>query len=289
LLRKFLEHISRGVVLKRRLPRCYGGCAFYVTPEASLRYWRLNVAKVDATLLNLAAEYVQPGHTVWDLGANVGLFTFAAAGLAGSTGRVFAIEPDLHLVSLLRRSARLARLQTAPIEVLPVAVAGEIALSRLNIAERGRASNFLAGYGQSQAGGSREEQTVLSVSLDWLLTQLPRPDLVKIDCEGAEAKIITGAERLLREAQPIIICEVGAGATDVVSRTLLNANYLIFDADRTAQERSPLDCAPWATLAIPQHKAHLFPNLTQVSGKRPRQAFPHSLTVHPLLNQTRRR
>ena len=42
-------------------------------------------------------EMVRPGDVVWDIGANVGLFAFAAANRAGSSGQVIAVEPDLWL------------------------------------------------------------------------------------------------------------------------------------------------------------------------------------------------
>ena len=36
----------------------------------------------------------------------------------------------------------------------------------------------------------------------------PPPQLMKIDVEGGETAVLAGAERLLAEHQPLIICEV---------------------------------------------------------------------------------
>ena len=60
---------------------------------------------VDPVLMNLVKEFVRPRSVVWDIGANVGLFTFAAASLAGPEETV--MRPDAWLVQLLRRSAKL--------------------------------------------------------------------------------------------------------------------------------------------------------------------------------------
>jgi FkbM family methyltransferase len=66
--------------------------------------------------MRLAAETVGPGNTVWDIGANLGLFGFAAAVAAGPSGRVLAVEPDTALAGLLRRSAAVNR-EHAPVDV----------------------------------------------------------------------------------------------------------------------------------------------------------------------------
>jgi hypothetical protein len=138
LFRQVAERLSRDKVFRRRLPQQYGAVQFYISPECGLRYLRGKVELVDPTLLNLARELVKPGATVWDVGANLGLFSFAAAGLAGPGGRVFAVEPDMYLVGLLRRSARLKNDHAAPVSVIPCAVSEEISLAVFNIAERAR-------------------------------------------------------------------------------------------------------------------------------------------------------
>ena len=156
MFRAIAERLSRGRSFRYRLPRTCGGCRMYLTPEAGLRYWFPSFAvRSGDSLLKNAAETVKPGSVVWDVGANMGLFSFAAAGLAGPAGRVYAFEPDAFMATLLRRSARLNR-QAAPVEVIPCAVSDTVSLARFNIARRSRASNFLEGFGMSQTGGVRE-------------------------------------------------------------------------------------------------------------------------------------
>ena len=87
LLQSAAERLSRGVVLKRRLPARFHGIPLFVTPESSLRYWFWSLDRVDPMLLRCAGELVSEGDVVWDAGANVGLFSFAAAARAGPSGR----------------------------------------------------------------------------------------------------------------------------------------------------------------------------------------------------------
>src|ERR1700753_2897668 len=132
-LRAALEHNTHRLVVRRRLPAPFASARIYVSSEGGLKYLARRMSEVDPALLRLAAQVVMPGDTVWDVGANVGLFGFAAAVAAGPTGRVLAVEPDATLVTLLRRSVA-GNLGLAPIDVLPVAVSDELSVARFHIA-----------------------------------------------------------------------------------------------------------------------------------------------------------
>lgn len=144
-LRRLAERLSRGVVLRRHLPARFGSRRVLVTPESRLAYWRRDLGRVEPDLLRWADELVEEGMTVWDVGANVGLFSFASARRAGLAGDVVALEPDLELARLLNQSTALDAWDTeAPVTVLPLAAAADTERMTLRVAQRGRAANFVA-------------------------------------------------------------------------------------------------------------------------------------------------
>jgi FkbM family methyltransferase len=246
LFRNLVEHFSRNRVLKKRLPRDFGRVPFLASPDAALSYWK---SGVKSDLFDLAREFVVPGSVVWDVGANVGLFTFAAAHRAGPSGRVVAIEADLWLAGLLNRSARMQPPTSAPVQVLPVAASDSSKIAAFCIANRSRASNFLEeAVGSSQTGGVRSTTHVVTITLDWLLEQGPAPNVVKIDVEGAELSVLKGGLRVIAEARPVILCEVRQ-AKDVVTGLLIDHGYTLYDWD--SPTRSKVDLACYNTLALP--------------------------------------
>jgi FkbM family methyltransferase len=251
MFRSLAERLSRGRSFRFGLPREYGGCRLYLTPEAGLRYWLPRRAlRGDRNLLNNAAETVKPGSVIWDVGANMGLFSFAAAGLAGPTGRVYAFEPDATMARLIRRSARLNP-ASAPVEVIPCAVSESVSLARFNIARRSRTSNYLEGFGRKQTGGVREVETVLTVSLDWMATQIPPPHVLKIDVEGAELLVFRGALELIKTSRPLLIFEMKETNWQELSRILQGLGYTLYDSDKPREARRPLSEPSYNVLAVP--------------------------------------
>lgn len=248
LARTALEQLTHRLVVRRRLPTAAGSARIYVSSEGGLRYLRPRLDSADPVLLRLAAELVRPGYVVWDIGANLGLFSFAAAVAAGPGGQVLAVEPDALLVELLRRSAAANRGQ-AQVEVLPAAVSDEVGIARFHIARRNRATSHLDGFGTTQTGGIRATELVPTVTLDWLAERFPKPDVIKIDVEAAELKVLAGGAGVL-SARPSVICEV-AGCNSAAAGDLLGAHgYTLYDAQQGAAERTPVPAAPAETLAV---------------------------------------
>jgi FkbM family methyltransferase len=236
------------------MPEAFGRCPIVVSPSAGLKYLVKPMHRTDDALLRNAAELVDPGQTVWDIGANIGLFTIAAAFRVRAAGKVLALEPDTWLVQLLRRSAAVQPPASGEITIVPAAVASEVSLRNFSIASRARATNALSGFGGSQMGGVAERQKVVCVSLDWLLAQTSAPDLVKIDVEGAELEVLNGARDLLSSVRPTILCEVSEPNVADVTARLTQAGYVLFDGDRTGANSRPIDRACWNTLAMPREK-----------------------------------
>ena len=234
MFRQVLKTLSRGVVLRRHLPREFGGVPLFVSPDSALGYWRRDLWKVDPILLSMVRELVRPNMMVWDIGANVGLFSFAAASLGA---QVLAVEADTWLASLIQRSALLNRL---PVTVLPVAVSDRQGVSQLHLSGNGRSSNSLSGSGPAL--------TVITVTLDYLLEHFAAPQVLKIDVEGMERAVLSSAARVLR-ARPHIYCEVTEHHEEI-GDLLRGADYRFYAA-REPQPRTQLRRPSRDTLAIP--------------------------------------
>jgi len=252
-VRRVAERLSRGVVLRRRLPAKFRSLPILVTPEAGLRFW-YRMSQVDPLLYKMAEELVKPGYAVWDVGANVGLFSFCAAARSGRSGFVLAIEPDFWLAQLIQRSSQElsgSRTDCSEVRVLCASASDSNRVAELAIAERARASNHLTEVtGASPSGGTRALQLSVSLTLDSLLQQFPPPTVLKIDVETHETSVLKGAGRLLKEIRPAIWCEVSTENSTIVTQLLQEAGYELFGAQTQPRQRTKR--AWFQTLAIPK-------------------------------------
>jgi FkbM family methyltransferase len=236
-------------VIRKTLPADFGGGPVFCSPDALLSTWKPGWRSRQVLhLFNWARRYVRGGDVVWDIGANQGLFAFAALAAAAPHGRVFAVEPDPFLTGLLHRTRR-ARAVEDRCAILPVAVARYDGLAELTIARKDRALNHLVSVpGNPDTEGTRETMTVVTVNLSWLAQRLPRPDLIKIDVEGSELDVLLDGGRLLQEIRPRWIIEVSSDHADAIGHLLRGAEYRLFNADQPGEA---LSSPAWNTLAVP--------------------------------------
>lgn len=247
MIKNIVRSLTRRLTFYRKLPDEFGGARIVVTPDSMLKFLYWNFNAIDPALFSMARMFVKPGMGVWDIGANLGLFAFAAAWKAGANGKVLMAEADPWLCSLLQQSSRnLAGGGYAELTVASCAVAEAALPRRFNIAGGGRASNALSGYGHSQMGGVRESLVVGGVTLDQLLEGAFCPDIIKIDVEGAEVAVLKGGENVLKR-QPIIIIEVSRDNSAEATDLLRAAGYSLFDGSNGLQ---PVSQCCWSTVAI---------------------------------------
>lgn len=250
-LRKLAVAVLRDRVFVRRLPAEFGTRPIHVSASSALRYLKWSWHESHEDLFRLARELVEPGHQVWDIGANAGVLGLAAAHRCGPEGGCLFVEPDPVMVDLLERTVEHPANQDRRLGVLGKAVSDRDGTSTLLISAGGRSANALREAGQRRRpAGFRAEHTVATARLDDLLADHPPPDLVKIDVEGAELLALRGAGRLLRDVRPILYIEVGGRQREEMTIILKQHDYQLFRGREVGYP--PRDYCTHDTLAIPR-------------------------------------
>jgi FkbM family methyltransferase len=130
---------------------------------------------------------VTSGDVVADVGSHIGLYAIALAQRVGPTGRVFAFEPDPENFEILAENAKLNTIRER-IELLQTAV-GDVKGPVYFSADGESVSHILE-------RPTNLSSTVECVTLDDVFGN-ERMDLLKVDVEGYEERVLRGASNLL--------------------------------------------------------------------------------------------
>lgn len=162
--------------------------------EAEMEFWR---------------NQLQPGMTVIDVGANVGVYAFSAAQKVGATGQVFAVEPFSSCVRCLEETRRLNELDW--VKICAGAASDSHSTARLSLQASSELNEVVTDTAAVLEGDLEE---ITCFPLDSLIEseKLTHVDWLKIDAEGHEMQVLAGCEQILAQFAPGIIYENIAGA-----------------------------------------------------------------------------
>lgn len=148
--------------------------------------------------LGLWESLIEPGMTVVDVGAHIGIFTLLAARRVGPGGKVWSIEPNPTSLRLLNRNVRANALDN--VTVCHAALSDTNGTSTLHVRPGDRMQSSLVAV----EAGSELDVSVRISRLDDLVTS-ETVHVVKVDAEGSEPAILRGMTRLLPTVRALIV------------------------------------------------------------------------------------
>ena len=142
---------------------------------------------------------------VYDIGANVGAYSI----LLAKKCKVYAIEPSIKTLNILQKNL-VSNNVIDNVTILPFAVSDSCKIQKygyyaavVNVDARGYTedSKYFTGRKVTQT------HNLLSFDLDTLvkLFNLPYPDYIKIDVDGAELNVLKGAKETLKHIKSLMI------------------------------------------------------------------------------------
>jgi FkbM family methyltransferase len=165
--------------------------------------------------VKIFSQFLKKGDVVAEVGANIGAHTIAIAKLVGQTGQVLAFEPQRVIFQIL--CANLALNGLFNVRTYQAAVGretGMITVPQINYTTE-------ANFGGLSLGKWDAGENVQVLKLDAL--NLPALRLLKVDVEGMEAEVLSGAKQTIAKYRPILYVENDRRAHSEQLIELLNA------------------------------------------------------------------
>ena len=186
-------------------------------------------------IVSLFKKYLEKGDVAIDVGSFIGLHSLKLSDIVGEDGMVYAIEAIRPIYDCV--VATIAQKQISNIKPLNFALHN---LPNIPL-------TFLSDHtGESSVEEHRRrpfkyKYTINSTTLDeyFLPLNLEKINLMKIDVEGHEFKVLKGGEKLINKYRPVIIMEswprkknllnlsVWAVDNDYIIEKINNENYLL--------------------------------------------------------------
>jgi len=165
-------------------------------------YWTAEYESWDVLQLS---RWVHPGAVVFDVGANFGYYSISLASVMQRQGRVYAFEPCKTTFARLRTNIALNDLESI-IESVPCGLSERSGIAYLDGVD-----------GNSGAAALSAQATGAAIKLDTLdhfceVNKVHQVDVIKIDVEGSELRVIEGGKTTLSRHQPTIMVEFNSSA-----------------------------------------------------------------------------
>lgn len=209
-------------------------------------------------------NYLKPGDTFVDVGANIGLFTLIASRCVGSSGKVFAFEPCAKTFQRLVENVELNRMNN--VQCFQMALSDRPGKIQMHTSSDGYdAWNSIA---PPPAGIDFAPETVSAGTWDDFAREhnlVGRVTMMKIDVEGWEGHVLCGGmESFSRSDAPLLQVEFTDQASQSAGTTcqklygqLESLGYQMFLYDVGTRS------------LIPEPKRVSYPYLNLLASKRP--------------------
>jgi FkbM family methyltransferase len=237
LLRHPIKTVERKIILglfkqKRNFTlrtRSFWGERMYVNNfEPHQWFCGLIAADAEVRLSKFFIQNLRSGDTFLDVGAHHGFYTLLAHRLLHGRGDIHAFEPVAAHFRILAKNAQ----GKANVHIEQAAVS--VADGQVMFHESISTSSTMYKDFFDRSGKTFHEVQVRTVGLDsYCAAHKIKPTYIKIDVEGAEADVLSGARRILSSYQPTVAMEIWKDKLNNMNhlaaiRLLLDLGYKAF-------------------------------------------------------------
>ena len=170
---------------------------------------------------------LKKGMVVYDIGAHVGQYALFFSKQVGEEGRVVSFEPLPQNFEELSFNIRLNALKN--VEARHCAVGDRDGQTSFEVHSHSTRMGRPSGVEPTYRDPLSTVITVPAARLDTLLRELPPPDLLKIDVEGAGAAVLKGAQALIAKHKPSLFMELHGPEEQAAVQVLARSGYVFVD------------------------------------------------------------
>ena len=169
--------------------------------------------------LSFVKDYLKPGMTVVDVGAGFGVYSLPLAKTVGENGFVYAFEP----ASEAKKHLEISKIEN---DIRNLDISGRAVAE--SVSKQKWKSGKTPEYSKLDKDGKEHVQTA-SLRSWWQFEGEPPVDLIKIDVNGDEKKVLAGAKTLLEKETPLLLISITEKNAEPFSEILTEMGYSLYE------------------------------------------------------------
>jgi FkbM family methyltransferase len=204
---RFIDFLVSQVINKTETVY-HKGLKFVLSTPNGLNHYRADTFSTKEPETLEWIDNFQNNSVMWDIGANVGLYSCYAA--KSKNCKVYSFEPSVFNLELLAKNIWLNDL-TSNVSIVPMPLSDTIGFNKLNMSSV-LWGGALSTFGETYGFDGEQLNTVFEFSVIGFtmndsskLLQIPMPEYIKIDVDGIEHLILKGGDEILKYAKSVLI------------------------------------------------------------------------------------
>jgi FkbM family methyltransferase len=226
----------------------YGNNEIKMNVNSRATFFRLNSCQKEPETVKWIEQFVKPNDVFYDIGSNIGAYSFVAEVVAQGKILIYAFEPGFSTFPTLVNNVFINNRFNTIIPInIALGSASKAALFTYSDLYSGSASHLGVQSIQSEVPNGLFNQLVMVYSLDDFVqkTNIRFPNLIKIDVDGHELEILQGAKSILRSPElrsvQVEVDENNAKEVSAIYGILSGAGFLEYKKNRH-KESNIVDC-----------------------------------------------
>ena len=174
--------------------------------SSKFEYYKIKIgSQFENVFFEKLFKIIKKGMTIYDIGGSVGIYTIPFANKVGSDGKVFVFEPTQKGCSSIESNLKLNNLQN--VTIYPYAVSDINSTSSFYIRPDKETHSLFEKTVAPSKIAAHKEIKVKTFTIDYLIEKklTSPPNIIKIDTEGAEIKILDGMTKIINSLEYILI------------------------------------------------------------------------------------
>jgi FkbM family methyltransferase len=218
--RYFNEHLAKHISEQKNVIKYNNVKLNFYSPNRINKFRIETFSSKEPETLKWIENFKENG-VLWDIGANIGLYTCYAAKLKNTS--VYAFEPSVFNIELLTKNVFLNQL-SKKVTIVPLPLVDKIKESEFNLTSKdigGSNSTFSKDYTYDGSKLKKEfHYKMLGINMNDCVNvlKIKQPDYIKIDVDGIEHLILEGGNQVLRQTRSVLV-EVDEKFTLQVEKT----------------------------------------------------------------------